>query len=327
MPASAADVARQAALQRLRLVSRGAFFLLFLLAPPLDLFRLDLTQGHFVFFGMNWAFGLDALTRGELDPGTAVLRLIGLGFIPIVTVIGVGLWIAWRYGRLYCGWLCPHFSVVELINSAMRRASGKPSLWDKAPLPEHESDGHHYRRNAFYWGVVIALALGMAFVWAVALLTYLLPPKLIYANLLHGELSRNQALFIGVATTLLSLEFLFARHLFCRFGCAVGLFQSLAWMSNDRALVVDFDRSRGEACKSCSQACDNACPMRLNPRKNKRHMFTCTQCARCLEACARVQAPGESLLHWHGSGGAGRQIFNQAPTHFQQPPGVAERSE
>jgi ferredoxin-type protein NapH len=28
---------------------------------------------------------------------------------------------------------------------------------------------------------------------------------------------------------------MFARHLFCRFGCAVGLFQSLAWMANPKA--------------------------------------------------------------------------------------------
>jgi ferredoxin-type protein NapH len=32
-----------------------------------------------------------------------------------------------------------------------------------------------------------------------------------------------------------TLEFALARHLFCRFGCAVGLFQSLAWMANPGA--------------------------------------------------------------------------------------------
>jgi len=32
----------------------------------------------------------------------------------------------------------------------------------------------------------------------------------------------------GAGTVLLSAEFLFARHLFCRFACAVGMFQSVA---------------------------------------------------------------------------------------------------
>ena len=91
-----------------------------------------------------------------------------------------------------------------------------------------------------------------------------------------------------------------ARHLFCRFGCAVGLFQSLAWMANDRALVVGFQTRRAGECSSCNNACDNACPMRLRPRTVKRKMFTCTECTRCIEACDQVKAgsPNGGLLDW-----------------------------
>ncbi len=304
-------------LQRVRLWTRSGFFLLFLLAPPLDLFRLDLLKGHFIFLGMNWEFGLAALTQGELTATAAVLKIITLGFLPLVLFVGGGIWISWRYGRLYCGWLCPHFSVVEMINSLMRRASGRPSLWDNKKLPETESDGTTYPERGFYWYWTVLATIGFSFLWAVVLLTYLLPPAMIYSNLLSGELTRNQGLFIGVATLFFSLEFLLARHLFCRFGCAVGLFQSLAWMMNDRALVVTFERDRGDACKTCTQACDNTCPMRLQPRKNKRHMFTCTQCARCIDACEKVQAPGESLLHWRQGDESSAQSNRQAPTHFK----------
>jgi polyferredoxin len=93
---------------------------------------------------------------------------------------------------------------------------------------------------------------------------------------------------------------MFARHLFCRFGCAVGLFQSLAWMANDRAMVVGFERGRAMHCNSCNNACDNVCPMRLKPRSIKRRMFTCTECAQCISACEQVQAPHQQsgLLEW-----------------------------
>ncbi len=74
--------------------------------------------------------------------------------------------------------------------------------------------------------------------WAVSFLTYLLPPFEVWGNLFRGELTRNQFIFITAATVLLTIEFTLARHLFCRFGCAVGLFQSLIWMGNRRALVV-----------------------------------------------------------------------------------------
>ena len=132
--------------------------------------------------------------------------------------------------------------------------------------------------------------------------TYLLPPQEIYANLLHGSFTRNQTIFLSAATTVLTLEFLLARHLFCRFGCAVGVFQSLVWMANKRGLVVGFDRQRAAACRTCATHCEHVCPMRLKPRSIKRHMFTCTECGQCIAACEQVQAaqhPGSpSLLQW-----------------------------
>jgi polyferredoxin len=136
--------------------------------------------------------------------------------------------------------------------------------------------------------------------WAVVLLTYLLPPFEIYHNLWHGTLTPNQIIFIGAATILLMIEFTLARHFFCRFGCAVGFFQSLAWMANRQAMVVDFERQRSSRCKSCNNACDNACPMRLKPRYQKRLMFACTQCAECISTCEIKQSNDgqESLLHW-----------------------------
>ena len=93
---------------------------------------------------------------------------------------------------------------------------------------------------------------------------------------------------------------MFARHLFCRFGCAVGLAQSLVWMANKKAMVVGYDRSRAVACADCNAACDNACPMRLKPRSIKRMMFSCTQCGQCVSACTDVQKgkPEGALLKW-----------------------------
>ena len=303
------------------------FFALFILAPPLDIFRLDLLQGHFIFFGMDWTLGLEPLARGEMSALAGTINIIVFAFLPLASVIGFGIWLSWKYGRLYCGWLCPHFSVVEMINALMRRASGRLSVWDKTVLPQHESSGAVYKTDRRYWLATGIAVIGFAFLWAVVLLTYLLPPALIYNNLITAELSRNQTIFISVGTLLLCLEFLLARHLFCRFGCAVGLFQSLAWMVNDKALAIRFDRERGEACKSCSQTCDNACPMRLQPRKNKRHMFTCTQCARCVDACEAVQSPGESLLHWLGDEKTddhhNAQSDRQAPIHFNIKEGEA----
>ncbi len=286
--------------QKNRFWFQAGFFALFVLAPPLDLFRFDLTQNHFFFLGQHWTLGLDAFMAGKIGPGEAALNLFLRGFLPIAVVGGGLIWAAWRYGRLYCGWLCPHFSVVEAINKLMYRASGKPSVWEKNPLPELQPNGTLRKPDRRLWPLTVLAALFFAFLWALSLLTYLLPPIEIYHNLITASLTPNQIRFLSIGTLLLFIEFMFARHLFCRFGCAVGLFQSLAWMANNKSMVVGFDRKRANLCADCNNACDNACPMRLKPRSVKRKMFTCTECAQCISACNQVQAqqarPG--LLKW-----------------------------
>jgi ferredoxin-type protein NapH len=284
-------------IQRWRSLTQMGFFVLFVLAPPLDIFRYDLTQGHFIISGFDWRLQLDAL---QTDNSGAALHVLFYGLLPILSIAVTFLYIAWRWGRLYCGWLCPHFSVVETINKLMIRASGKPSIWEKKILPQQQSDFSVLKPDSRFWLPTIIAVVFFAFLWAVSLLTYLLPPFEIYHNLLHAELSRNQGLFISIATIAFCIEFLLARHLFCRFGCAVGLFQSLAWMANKKAMVISFDTTRGRACQTCNNACDNACPMRLQPRTIKRKMFTCTECGECISACTQVQQfrDATGLLSW-----------------------------
>ena len=284
-------------LSRYRSALQAGFFILFVVAPPLNIFRYDLTLGHFIILGMPWTLGLDALGDGSME---AAINVMLRGLLPVLLFAAAFIWVAWRYGRLYCGWLCPHFSVVETINRFMQRASGKPSIWEQEALPVRQPNGTMLKPDVRYWLLTVPLAAAFAFLWALSLLTYLLPPFEIYHNLLNASLTANQARFIGIGTLLFFIDFMFARHLFCRFGCAVGLFQSLAWMGNSRALVVGFDAARARSCKDCNNACENVCPMRLRPRSIKRRMFTCTECTQCITACAQVQTnnPAGGLLHW-----------------------------
>ncbi len=287
-------------LQLRRYAFQYGFFALFLLAPPLDILRIDLTRGHAVLLGHDWTLGIDAFLAGETGILHAAWNIFWRGFVPIFGGGALFLFIAWRYGRLYCGWLCPHFSVVEAINKLMQKASGKPSLWEPRPLPQLQPNGRIIRPNRWYWIPTLAAVALFSFLWALAFLTYLLPPFEIYHNLLHGELTRNQLIFLSAGTLALSVEFLLARHLFCRFACAVGLFQSLTWMANSKGMVVSFEKERARECKDCNNACDNVCPMRLKPRTIKRKMFTCTECAQCISACEQIQVnnPKGTLLQW-----------------------------
>lgn len=286
--------------QRLRRWAQAGFFVLFILAPVFNLLRYDLVAGHAWLLGFEWHAGLEDFSAGRIDALGAVGRVIGRVLLPILAAGALLIWVSWKWGRLYCGWLCPHFSVVETINAYMRRATGKPSVWEPRQLPPREPDGRPVRYDSRWWFITVPLAVGFAFVWAVVLLTYLLPPFQVYSHLLAGEPTRNEFIFITAGTVVLSAEFLFARHLFCRYACAVGMFQSLAWMGNREAMVVGFERDRAADCASCYSACDHVCPMRLKPRNIKRTMFTCTQCAQCVSACETTQQdnPRGPLLQW-----------------------------
>ena len=81
------------------------FFALFLLAPALNLFRFDLTETQLYVLGIKWHLGIDALMKGQATPTQTALTLILKGLLPVAAFIAAGITIAWKYGRLYCGWL------------------------------------------------------------------------------------------------------------------------------------------------------------------------------------------------------------------------------
>ncbi|WP_456373881.1 4Fe-4S binding protein [Thiolapillus sp.] len=285
-----------------RRILQTVFFLLFILAPPLNILRFDLYANNLILFGHNIELGFTGFQYGFTASSEVILNLIFKAFLPLASAGLLLIYVAWRWGRLYCGWLCPHFTMVESLNKLMLRATGKPTVWEKAPLPLplRQADGEMLKTSAWHWMPLLLLSIGMAFIWALTFLTYAIPPGVVYFNLAHGQLSLPQFLFITVVTGILALDFIFARHLFCRFGCSVGLIQGLAWMANRKAMTIGFNRKAAKDCHDCNNACDNICPMRLKPRTLKRKMFACTQCGECIEACIQVESPKgrDSLLKW-----------------------------
>lgn len=317
VPALAKPVAhavrRTRFIQQVRSGSQFVFMLVFVLAPVLNIFRFDMPSSHFIVFTLPWTLGIDDFSAGEISATQLGINVLVRGVLPIVLLIAGVIGVSWKFGRVYCGWLCPHFSVVEIINQNLRRTLGKQSLWDKHSQPARNPDGTVTPRNAWWWWVVVPLAVGFAFIWTLSILTYLWPPVQVWGDLWRAELPRFQWIFLAAGTSIFSLDFLFARHLFCRFACAAGLFQSLAWMANRNAMVVGYARERAPECAGCESACDNACPMRLPPRNVKRMMFSCVQCGQCLNACAHVQknkADGPLLTWVHEDRASQESAFN-----------------
>lgn len=296
-------------LQHARISAKVAFFALFLFAPLLNIFRFDLDLGHFIFFGHAWTISIDSILYGQGDSVDATIKIFVRVLLPGMAFVAVTGFLIWKYGRIYCGWLCPHFSVVELINDLMLKKLNRVTIWEKATK---HSNGFMPKLTVF------VVAISMAFLWAVGLLSYLLDPTILLVDLVNFNLGFGSTLFILVATIVFTADFIFARHVFCKYGCALGLFQSLIWMANNKAMVIKFDRARAKVCRECEsynqhKPCDQACPMRLPTRNMKRAKFTCTQCVQCVSACSEVQKnnPEGSLLKWV-SGEEAREVDRPA---------------
>ncbi len=277
--------------EQIRTISQSAFYLLFLCAPLLNIFRFDILEGHFIVFGYSWMLGLESSEYECLDTSHSVENILLNFLLPVFIIILISGLAAWKYGRIYCGWLCPHFSVVETINRMMLKHLSRVTFWEKPTAKT---------RQALPWLLVLSLCIVIAFIWAFVLLGYIYPPRLLSTNLLHLELSFGPSLFLLVMTLILTIDFFFARHLFCKYGCSFGIMQSFVWMANSKSMVIAFDKSRAHLCQSCDSECDKSCPMRLPVRGIKRAKFTCTQCGICLDACDEVQSdnPEGRLIHW-----------------------------
>ena len=278
--------------ENFRTIIRYAFYLLFLIAPILDIFRFDITEGHFVILGHPWTLGLQSSEFQCFDTATQVRDLLLNFILPLIILVLSSIIIAWKYGRIYCGWLCPHFSVVETINKLMLKYLGRVTIWEPASAAKKRDPNSG---DTVTWLFILALCLVIAFIWSFVLVGYIVPPRALAVDLYHFEVSFGPSLALLVLTGVLTFDFFFARHLFCKYGCSYGMMQSFAWMANSKAMVIGFDKSRAHLCQSCDNECDKACPMRLPVRGIKRAKFTCTQCGVCLTACDEVQAKANNL--------------------------------
>lgn len=248
------------------------------LTPWTGLFRLDLPASQVVYLGRAYPLGWP--------------YILGL-IVPFVILVWALAFLAYRQGRVFCGWACPYGTLVEAFE-AIRTALGRGShrrvaAWmRRGPLP----------RWALRGGAVLAMT-AVPLLMGASLATYLIPP----ARVLR-DLSRPLALTDTAQVTLWAwmglvlagswaAGFLVRFH-FCRMVCIYGMGQAMAASAAEPARVLK-PRYRAEdlsACGSC-RACLKACFLDLDPRQDPLVLgFSqgCFNCGDCLDVCETVQA-------------------------------------
>ncbi|WP_373531273.1 4Fe-4S binding protein [Vampirovibrio sp.] len=251
------------------------FWALCFLGPALNLFRVDMLHQKLIWAGRTLPFEFNTLFW------------LPVGFYGAVIVIGI---ISFIWGRLFCGWACPHNTLTEWTQPlrAMVGLAEKPR-WMKLILRD---------RPAFkqiFWGLSPLLGILLTTALSLLLSFYVMPPSWVLSQYASGH--PHIALVFGNGLfVLIGLFLLYAGTDFCRTCCPYGLAQSVSAYQQDspwRPLEIQFEADRETDCKTCT-ACQTACPVDIDPRDTgflKVGQFDgCFNCGECIDACKYIHS-------------------------------------
>jgi polyferredoxin len=270
------------------------FWGMIFLGPLLNLFRVDMLHQRLVFLGRDYPFGFDSLIW------------LPVGFYGGVILIGL---ISFIWGRLFCGWACPHNTLTEWTRP-LRAAVGreeKPS-WMKRLIRRRP-----YLAEIFAW-LSPPGGIALVFILAVLLSFYVVPPNWVILQYISGH--PHPALVFGHGLLMLiGLFLLYAGHDFCRTCCPYGMAQSISGYHENsrwRPMEIRFTGQKETDCKTC-RACQMVCPVAIDPRGlapnagfpaaplRVGQFDGCFNCGECIDACKHVHSfkrkPG--LLSFH----------------------------
>ena len=270
------------------------FWVFFFLMPLLGWFRVDMINFHMVVLNQNYPFEFKYLVW------LPVVFYLGVAAIGLVTAI---------WGRLFCGWSCPHNTLTEWTRS-FRAVFGR----DKYPNTVLKI----FKKLPWLkpvWNLIsFPLAIWLTFKLAVILSVYIVPLDWVQAQ--YASDSPHVALLFGHGLfTLIGLFLLYAGHDFCRTCCPYGMLQAMSAYQEGKWMPMEIQftgKTIEEDCQTC-QACQRICPVDIDPRQPENLKvgvyYGCFNCGECVDACKQVhEHHGEpSILKFRNAWEARRQ--------------------
>jgi cytochrome c oxidase accessory protein FixG len=244
----------------------------------------------FVRIGGEPALRIDIAARrlhllgGVFEPSDlAALALLAVIAITL-TVLAVAL-----FGRVFCGWICPHNVFLETVfrRIEMWCEGGAPQRKrrDEAPMGVEK-----FARKSAKWllfiaaGGAIANAFTAVFVGTEAFIGG------VFIDAVHHP---NAAFVFTLLFVLVLFNFGWFREQTCTIVCPYGRLQSA--LTDADSVGVIYDAKRGEprgkpgktvgACVDCHR-CVHACPTGIDIRNG--NQLECLHCTACIDACDAV---------------------------------------
>jgi ferredoxin-type protein NapH len=158
-------------------------------------------------------------------------------------------------GRVFCGWVCPLNTVLEMVALVTKPQHMTKPLWQP------------------YWFLGAVLILSA--VAGLPLFTLISPIGIVSRALVFGA-----GIELALILLLIFIELFYGRKFWCRKICPVGALYSI--VGRYRPLKIELDDSKCIQCGKCYQQCS----MGVNVGSNRpQELRSCISCGECTDVC------------------------------------------
>ncbi|MGB0259326.1 MAG: cytochrome c oxidase accessory protein CcoG, partial [Coraliomargarita sp.] len=251
-----------------------------------------------IYFGLPWIpiNGHPAVFLNVLDRR---FHLFGLTFATqdlwmtffLITGLGFSLFfLTALFGRLWCGWACPHSVFLEQVYRRIERwIDGDATARKK--LDKQEWGPEKITKRLIKHGIYVVISMIIAHFF----LAYFISIPELYHWMRTSPTEHWEAfVFVFIASAIIYFNFSWFREQLCLVICPYGRLQSA--LIDDDSIVIGYDEGRGEPrgpakkegvgdCVDCTR-CVQVCPTGIDIRQGLQ--MECIGCANCIDACDTI---------------------------------------
>lgn len=251
-----------------------------------------------IYFGLPWIpiNGHPAVFLNVLDRR---FHLFGLTFATqdlwmtffLITGLGFSLFfLTALFGRLWCGWACPHSVFLEQVYRRIERwIDGDATARKK--LDKQEWGPEKITKRLIKHGIYVVISMVIAHFF---LAYFISIPELYHWMTTSPTEHWGAFAFVFIASAIIYFNFSWFREQLCLVICPYGRLQSA--LIDDDSIVIGYDEGRGEPrgpakkegvgdCVDCTR-CVQVCPTGIDIRQGLQ--MECIGCANCIDACDTI---------------------------------------